>query len=169
MTVKVDLLDAMRHERAALLTTLSAANSALLTQPALVGGWSVAQLLAHLTVADWRLIQAISVLRCTGSLTSWETLSDAQVEEANRQIAARTAAQPFAPIWTRFTEARELLMQAIAGLTEEELLMPVGPQSYSFEQLIAGDTWMHEQEHRPDIARAIFMALHAAPGAAPAP
>jgi|GEM_PF-1387324 hypothetical protein len=162
MTVKLDLIDAMRHERAALLTTLSPAGSDLLMQPGLVGEWSIAQVLAHLAASDWRLIQAIGVLHCTGSLAEWETLSDAQVEAMNAQVAARAATQPFPRIWARFTEARELLLMAIGGLTEDELLTPVGTQSYSLEQLIAGDTWMHEQEHRPEIARAIFTVLHAA-------
>jgi len=165
MTVKVDLIDSMRHERAVLLTILSTASSALLTRPGLVGEWSVAQVLAHLTASDWRLIQAIGVLHCAGSLATWETLSDEQVEAANARVAARAATQPFARIWARFTEARELLLSAISGLTDEELLTPVGAQSYSLEQLIAGDTWMHEQEHRLEIGHALYAALHGANGA----
>jgi hypothetical protein len=121
-TTKQGLLEAIEIEGKALEQLLAGLTPAQMTQPGLVGEWSVKDVLAHLLewhhmVLNWHSAGLQGKIPATPS----ETFNWAQLPQLNQQIYEKHCNRPLADIQKELKASHEKTVGTIQGLSEEEL------------------------------------------------
>ena len=119
---KKQLLDAMEAERKALEQLLVELSPAQMTQPGIVGEWSVKDVLAHLLewqdmVLSWHSIASKGKVPTVPA----EGLSWAQLPQLNQQIYEKHCNRPLADIQKEFKSSYKKTLSAIQDLSDEDL------------------------------------------------
>jgi hypothetical protein len=121
-TTKKQLLDATAVEWNALEQLLAGLSPAQMTQPGVVGDWSVKDVLAH--VLEWQqmLIGWHSAgLKGKVPVTPSEKFNWAQLPQLNQQIYEKHRGRPLADIQKEFHSSHRRMLKIIQGLSEEDL------------------------------------------------
>jgi len=124
-TSKDDLLTAIEKERGALETLLETLSPEQMTEPGVVGEWSVKDVLAHLV--EWEqmclgwyeagLRSEVPPLPAPGF--KWN-----QTPQLNQQIYEKHRSQPLDDVLEQFHASHREILKVIQGLSNEELFAP---------------------------------------------
>ena len=151
------LLASLRAERERWEALLAEVGEARMTTPGVAGEWSVKDLLGHLA-AYFRYWGAQLRGATTGvpptplDLFDTETTPEraATFDEQNAAIQALYAPLPLAVVLAKWREAVDLLTEAVAALTEEDVATP-GRFAWAGDrplpEAMAEDTYEHAREH----------------------
>ncbi len=121
-TTKKQLLETIEAEQNALEQFLVSLSAAQMTQPGVVGEWSVKDVLAHLLewqdmVLNWHS----AALKGKVPAVPAEGLSWAQLPLLNQRIYEKHCNRPFADIQKEFRTSYKKTLSVIQGLSDEDL------------------------------------------------
>jgi hypothetical protein len=121
-TTKKQLLEAIETEHKALEQLLAGLSPAQMTQPGVVGEWSVKDVIAHLL--EWQQMvlkwHAAGVQGKTIAIPA-EGFNWAQLPELNQQIYEKHCGRAWAEIQKEFKSSLKKVLSTIQGLSDEEL------------------------------------------------
>jgi len=118
-----------------------------MNQPGAVGVWSVKDVLVH--IAFWECYEA-NILRAVARGETPELTADDETERRNASVLTQYYQRPLSAVIADWQQAREDLLEQLAGLSEADLNDPDRfPWSNGRTLLdrIASDSYDHEQEH----------------------
>ena len=152
---KQDLMQQIEQSYADLEAALAALDAAQMTAPALPGGWSVKDALAHLSVWHRRaldLIQPVQPPRVPEIPPSG--IEEDQIEAFNARFYQEHKDDPLAEVLASFRDSYQQLLASVQQLSEADLTKPVRGETLTWH-IIAGNTYDHYPEHLEAI-RAAF-------------
>jgi hypothetical protein len=142
-----ELAALIRATGAELELLLSRLTVAEMNQPGAVGVWSVKDALAH--IAFWERHAANVVKDARHGETPLLDVED-ETESRNASVVAQYYLAPMGAVIARWNEAREDLLDQIAGLAEIDLNAPdrfPWNEGQSLLDRIAANSYEHEREH----------------------
>ena len=118
-TTVADLTEGIRAERAAWEAVLARVPRDLLIQPGLPGGWSVKDVLAHMT---WGMREGIGVMRAKRLVGSdlWKLDDDGR----NAIVVEQSRSRPLDRILADYETTSAEYLRELAALTDEQLNDP---------------------------------------------
>jgi uncharacterized protein (TIGR03083 family) len=144
---KQEIIQQIAQSYAALEAKLAALDAAQMTAPALPGGWSVKDTLAHLSVWHRRALDIIDPTTPPrvpnippGGIT------DETINEFNTQMYAQHQNQPLSEALADFRASYRELLASVQRLPEADLTRPLLGES-TVLAIIAGNTYDHYPEH----------------------
>jgi hypothetical protein len=156
---KTQLLTELRNEQAAWEALLDEIGEAHMTQPEVAGGWSIKDIVAHLT--GWRrrtVLRFRAAHDPTIDMTPpWpaelaDLNEDVDVDEVNAWIYETNRDRPLADVLNDSREVFQQLVEAIGALTDEQLNDPQRFPWLGSERLTGAFLFGHfHQEHEPDM------------------
>jgi hypothetical protein len=121
-----------------------------MTEAGLPGGWSVKDVIAHITWYEREMIGMLKAMALEGS-DLWQLPQD----ERNIPIYEQNMDRPLEQVLAESEQVHNQLFEAIALLSEEELSDPSHfkdmPSEWSPWDVMAGNTYDHYHQHIPDI------------------
>jgi hypothetical protein len=138
---KKALLKRISRERDRLLATLDVLTEEEMARPGACGEWSAKDVLAHIAAWEEECARAIGTL---GKGEPWDV--DYDLEAWNDQTYRQRRSLPLDQVRREFQGAHQTLLEAIGGLTEEQLA-----QNSDIRGWIANSTYAHYQEHLLDL------------------
>jgi hypothetical protein len=150
---KTQLLDSMRHEQAAWEALLDEIGEAHMTQPEVAGGWSIKDIVAHLTGWRRRSVRRFQALLKHESDFSppWppELRED---DEINAWICESNRDRPLAEVLSDSREVFQQLVETLDAFSEDELQDLRRTLGLEEEQVSGSIFFAHfHQEHEPDM------------------
>ncbi len=119
---KKQLLEAMEVERKALEQLLARLSPAQMTQPGIVGEWSVKDVLAHLLEWQQMVLNWYSTgLKGKVPAIPAEGLNWSQIPELNQRIYEKHCGRPLADIQKEFKASYKKTLNTIQDLSDEDL------------------------------------------------
>jgi len=120
-------------------------------------GWSVKDHLAHLAVWEGSMIAVLTGGDKAAALgVTPELLALPGYDEVNEVIRARWADLTRAEVETMLAATRQRLLTLLGGMTYDDLMRPYAAYSPGdpdktdpVAYWLAGNTWEHDDEHRP--------------------
>ena len=147
---KKQLLEILRMERSRWEELLANVGMGRMTQPGVLGEWSVKDMIAHVTWYEREMVGLLKMRVLAGS-DLWELPHDqrnASIFEANRDRLLPEV----------LTEARQIfeeLVLAIESLTDDDLVDPARfagmPSEWQPWKLIAENSYEHYRQHMPHV------------------
>jgi hypothetical protein len=149
---KNKLIQKIEGARTNFESTLGTLDRAQMTQPGVVGNWSVKDIVAHLTA--WERLMVVWLADYPRGVPVERPTGDAEFDELNERIYLENKDKPLEEVLREFETAHEMTLQALHG-TPEEVLFDTGRYSYRgglpLWQMVAGNTWWHYSEHGEEI------------------
>ena len=142
-----DMLQQIEQSYAAFEAGLAALNEAQMTAPALPGGWSVKDALAHLSVWHRRALDIIDTLetpRVPGIPAGG--IDDETVEAFNARFYLQYKDQPLSVALADFRASYLELLACVQRLSDADLMKPLVGGTRTWE-ITAGNTYDHYPEH----------------------
>ncbi len=157
MSTTVNLFESLRQERANFLDALKDLPDALLDQKDVVGGWSIKNVLAHLT--DWEQVVTSFLPERFATGVQPEILSRIGTDEDAwnaRQVSSREHLT-FQEQLDEFVRTRQTLLQELEDIGEEGLHRqhPWPEWEGTLATYILEEIGGHEREHREAVLAAI--------------
>jgi hypothetical protein len=121
-TTTKTLLETIEFERNALESLLAELSPDRMTEPGMVGEWSVKDVLAHLL--EWeQMVLCWHSAGLTGKvpITPSEEFNWAQLPQLNQQIFEKSQNRPLADIQKEFAASYKKTLKIIQGLSDEDL------------------------------------------------
>lgn len=160
---KTELLERMRAGREEWEALLAQIPDSTRTEPALAGGWSVKDLIAHVAAFEnWTAAQIraanegraptdkelYGVEEVTVDPEGWD------LDRQNAVIYARYRETPLAEVMTFSSQAFADLVAAVEGVPEEDFARP-GAQAWTDDStllaVIPGQSYAHYEQHADDL------------------
>lgn len=149
---KEKLLQKIEASRKQLQEVLGQVDRSQMTQPGVVGEWSVKDVVAHLTA--WEDMMVTWLVDYPKGVPVERPTSDAEFDEWNERIYLQNKDKPLEEVLRAFDSAHEMTLQALHD-TPEEVLFEAGRYAYRgglpLWQMVAGNTWWHYREHGEEI------------------
>ncbi|HEX6036375.1 MAG TPA: ClbS/DfsB family four-helix bundle protein [Anaerolineales bacterium] len=121
-TNKNALLEAIEIERNALEGLLAGLSPEQMTEPGIVGEWSVKDVLAHLLEWEQMVLRWHAAgLKGKVPITPSEEFNWAQLPQLNKQIYEKHCHRPLADIQREFKSSSRKIRKTIQGLSDEDL------------------------------------------------
>jgi hypothetical protein len=153
---KKQLLAEMQSEQAAWLALLDEIGEENMTQPEVAGGWSIKDIVAHLT--GWRrrtVLRFRAALDPTVDMTPdypAELDEDDEVDEINAWIYKANRDRPLADVLNDSREVFQQLVAEVSALSDEQLNDPQRFPWLEGERLTGAFIFGHfHEEHEPDM------------------
>ncbi len=144
---KQEIIAQIEQSYAALEAALAALNAEQMTEPALPGGWSVKDALAHLSVWHRRALDIIDPAQPPRVPAIPPSGIEAdQVEMFNARFYAEHKDDPLPDALANFRESYQQLLASTRQLSDADLLKPLAGDTRLW-QVIAGNTYDHYPEH----------------------
>jgi hypothetical protein len=148
---KAELRTAIRRDRATLDALVSTLSESQLTASGANGSWSVKDHLAH--IAAWeRMIVAHLQDGSDADIANMDAASyaAATLDELNHRLHQMSRDRPVADVLREFAEAHGAVVAFIAAMPEQQLTAAYwsdDPQVRTVLEKVAGDTFLHYEEH----------------------
>jgi hypothetical protein len=144
------LLEVMHAARSNWEALLAEAGEARLTEPGVVGDWSLKDIIAHITYFEtWAADNVIAIRR--GEPRPQAEYKGLQVDEENALIYERLRTKPLAQVLQESRISFQRSVDAVQGLRDEDLYDPeytrASGADWAVFDLIEGDTFEHYNEH----------------------
>ena len=153
---KKQLLAEMQSEQVAWLAVLDEIGEENMTQPEVAGGWSIKDIVAHIT--GWRrrtVLRFRAALDPTVDMTPYwpaELDEDDEVDEINAWIYKANRERPLADVLNDSREVFQQLVTAVDALSDEQLNDPQRFPWLEGERLAGAFIFGHfHEEHEPDM------------------
>lgn len=147
---KLTFIDEIRKAREEWLSLIAEVGKPRMTEPGLPGGWSVKDVIAHITWYEREMIGMLKAMALVGS-DLWQLPHD----ERNVPIYEKNRDRPLEEVLSEAEQVYAQLFEAIASLSEDELSDPSHfrdmPSEWTPWDVIAGNTHEHYHQHIPDI------------------
>ena len=154
--IKKQLLAEMQSEQAAWLALLDEIGEENMTQPEVAGGWSIKDIVAHLT--GWRrrtVLRFRAALDPTVDMTPdypAELDEDDEVDQINAWIYKANRDRPLADVLNDSREVFQQLVAEVSALSDEQLNDPQRFPWLEGERLTGAFIFGHfHEEHEPDM------------------
>ncbi len=146
---KDELIASIRRDRATLDALVASLDEAQMTTPALDGGWSVKDVLAH--ISAWEELCA-SWLDAAGRGETPDRPEVRNVDETNARVYAAAKDTPLALVLARSRTSYEAMLRAVEALSDADL---ADEQRFGWPawQMASGNSDEHYREHAAQIAR----------------
>jgi hypothetical protein len=151
---KEEILDQLDSSREQLLVLLEPLSDEALLQPGVMGEWSVADILAHLTAWESELVTALLQIDKGKKPERWLS-ANADVEGYNAGRYAENKGRDLDRIFADWHNVRLKLEEWLDSFSEDELNNPKRyswANNHSLVQIIMETSFEHEVEHLPEIA-----------------
>ena len=152
---RAELMELIRRERAALENTLSQLAEEQLLQLLGPDGWTVKDLLAHITIWEQRMVQWTreSLRGYTPERPAPEMTWD-DLDRLNQINYEESRDRPLDSVLGEFNRSYLQVLQIVGELTQEDLFDPmrfVWRHSDPMWHMVAANTWWHYREHNDTI------------------
>ena len=153
---KKQLLAEMQSEQAAWLALLDEIGEENMTQPEVAGGWSIKDIVAHITGWRRRTVQRFrAALDSTVDMAPYwpaELDADDDVDEINAWIYRANRDRPLADVLDDSREVFQQVVNAIEAMSEEQLNDPQRLPWLEGERLTGALIFSHfHEEHESDM------------------
>ncbi len=154
MTIEMDKATLIRNieesrlEMEELLTQLSETQ---LTTPGVAGGWSVKELLSH--ISYWER-DTIDVLQAAARGETPYLTGEEQNDARNAEAVARNGDRSMAEVMAQYYHTVDTLIETIRAFPDADLFEPdrfPWRNGRPLWRLVAGESYNHEREHREQI------------------
>lgn len=146
-----EILATLKHSRAEMERALAGLTEAQMTEPGVVGEWSVKDLLAHLTAWEVQVVTTLGQLQ-RGQRIKSVPWTDEEAQTLNAQWHADYRDRPLDNVLADFRAVRPQTARQVERLSEADLQEPRKFLSGdSLEKMIAVETFEHEAEHLPHL------------------
>jgi uncharacterized damage-inducible protein DinB len=147
-----DVLRLVGDSRAELEAALARVPAERFEEPLLDGGWTVKDLLAHVTYWEWAFLSNI------GEPPPPVPRQD-DVDVTNRAVYEFNRARPLADVRREFESTHRRLLERISEFDHDAInSRPMEDRETVVWQFVAGETWEHYPEHIAQLERAGFSA-----------
>jgi len=147
---KAEFFDTLRTERARWDELLSQIDETQMTQPGVVGEWSVKDIFAHVTWFEREMVGMLQARALIGS-----ELWDLSQDERNAVVFERNRHLPLRDVLAEARRVYEQLLEGLQSLSEEELTdagrFREMPAEWLPWKIIADNTYEHYLAHAPAI------------------
>lgn len=144
---KQEIITQIEQSYAALEAALEALNVGQMVEPALPGGWSVKDALAHLSVWHRRALDIIDPVQPPRVPTIPPSgIEDDQVDTFNARFYAEHTGDLLPDVLADFRESYRQLLASTQRLSDADLMKPLAGDTWLW-QVIAGNTYDHYPEH----------------------
>jgi len=154
---KAEIMKLLQSERRSLERVLAELSEGQMTQPGVENGWSVKDIMAH--ISDWekRMVGWIGdsvrgeVPQRPAPGKTWDDL-----DRLNEQTYVLNKDRELRDVLADFHRSYERALARVEALTEEDL---VDPQRFAWREgdplwhMVAANTWEHYQEHRESVEK----------------
>jgi hypothetical protein len=147
---KARLLSSIERERKQLDETLALVDRARIEETAFEGGWSVKDLLAHITFWDERALDRVEAVLSGSTPSQLEGTTD----EINIHAFEERRNRPLQEVMSDYHSTYKSLLAKIAALQDEDLADPkrfTWAHRLPLRRLIRWDTDLHYAEHNLQI------------------
>lgn len=152
---KAMLLDKIRSGYAALEAQLNPLDEAQMAAPSADGGWSIKDILAHITAWHYRLLDRIhAIKRNEEPALGFSGVTDEEIDRLNAQFYEENKARPLNEVLSNLRASHLSVIESMQAMADEDL---TDPQRFawmggdSFWKLVASDTYEHYLEHTESI------------------
>ena len=150
---KEEILDRLYNSREQMLILLEPLSDEALLQPGVMGEWSVADILVHLTAWESELVTALLKANKGKKPGRW-IAANADVEGYNAGRYAENKGRDLDRIFADWHNVRLKLEEWLDSFSEEDLSNPKRyrwAENRSLGQIIMESSFQHEVEHLPEI------------------
>jgi hypothetical protein len=151
---KSSLLNEMQTNYAALVEIISPLDNAQMTTEGVIPGWSIKDILAHITSWHLRLLTWLNAAIRNQQPTISGPESEEEMNALNAQFYQENKSLSLDEALTNFRITHQQITEWIQSMLEEDLINPnrfAWLQGQPLWQLVAGDTYEHYQEHKAQI------------------
>lgn len=146
-----ELLTALKNARAEMENALAGLTEAQMTEPGVVGEWTVKDLLAHLTAWEVEVVTTMGHLQ-RGQRIKAVAWTDEDVQRLNTQWHIDYKDRPLERVLADYRAVRPQTLRQVERLTEADLREPrPWLNGDTLEKMIAIETFEHEAEHLPHL------------------
>jgi hypothetical protein len=147
---KTELIEALEDSRQEFIEMLEELPDTLLTEPALAGGWSIKDTLAHLTYWEGQTVTLLfQVLRGVEKPTTVH-FGEESVDDINARWHQQSQTRSMEIIWNDFVGVRKQTIRRINEMNESDLTQAsrfAWMKGVPLIELVMSDTVEHEEEH----------------------
>lgn len=150
-----EILKALTESRQNFLAAINGISEADMSQPGVVGEWSVKDILVHLTRWEAELVKLLWQA-AQGVKPTTIHFSGIKVDETNQRWFEESRSRPLALALQDFHGVRKQTIRRVKDIPEKSLSDPgvfSWLDGHPLWEWIAGDTFEHESEHAEDILR----------------
>jgi uncharacterized protein (TIGR03083 family) len=146
---KLTFINKVQEAREEWLGLLAKVGMPRMAEPVLPGGWSVKDVIAHITWYEREMVGMLEAMALVGA-ELWQLPHD----ERNVPIYEENRDRPLEEMLSEAEQVYDQLFVAIASLSEDELSDPSHfrdmPSEWIPWNVIAGNTYEHYRQHIPD-------------------
>jgi hypothetical protein len=149
-TNKAALLEKMNCGYAAFQTLLAVLGEAQMTRAGVNGGWSIKDVLTHLTAWQRAMMDRLQAAARNEKPTLTVDLTDEEIDRLNEQFYQEGKARPLVEVLTDFRTTYLQIVEVVQALPWEDL---ADAHRFAWQngiplwRYVAGDTYEHYQEH----------------------
>ncbi len=159
---KATLLDKIRSGYAALEAQLALLNETQMTTPGTDGGWSIKDILAHIMMWQYRLLDRIGAIsRNEEPALLISGVTNEQIDKLNAQFNEENKPRSLNEILSGLRTSHAQVIEAVQTMADEDLFDPqrlAWMDGDPFWHLVASDTYEHYQEHTESIKELVNQA-----------
>ncbi len=152
-TDRIQLASALESARTAIEGLLDEAGEARLTEPGVVGEWSVKDILAHVTAWEERIMAWAEALHQGTRPIPAPWPSGLSEEQVNTTIYQNNQARPLAEVLERWRQTHQKITETVQSMNDEELFQRKIDwlNGASFAEAIPGNSFEHIDSHANDM------------------
>ena len=150
---KHELIETLKQSRAALLAALDGLDNESMLEPALANGWSVKDLLAHLSAWEAQLITLL-YQAAHGQTPTTIHFRQASIDETNARWEAENRERPLEQVLSDFRAIRAQTVRRLEPFSEADLFEPgrfAWAKGYALYEWVASDSYKHEGDHLEEV------------------
>jgi hypothetical protein len=149
---KDELLIAIKRDRTALDGLVERVPDNRMTEPALVGGWSVKDVLAHITA--WEQLCLKWIKENKREELTWGGDNNQQVDTLNAKLYAENLDRPLKAVREQSKHSYDQMLAAVEWLSDQDLAAkPSWAPGAETWQIISANSDDHYREHIEQLAR----------------
>ena len=150
---KNELIDTLNQSRADLLAAIEGLDDEAMLEPALANGWSLKDLLAHLTAWEAQLVTLLYQV-AHGQTPTTIHFRQASTEETNARWEAENRARPLEQVLSDFRAIHAQTIRRLEPFSEADLFEPgryAWARDYALYEWVASDSYGHERDHLEEV------------------
>ena len=147
---KAILLDKIRARYDEFERVLAPLNESQMTTTGVMDGWSIKDILAHITSWQKRTVERLSAAKRNGRPAHQPVSNEEEMDRVNAQFYQANKDRPLAEVLSDYRTTHAQLLETVQGTSEDDLF---NAQKFAWTegsplwQNVAGNTYEHIDEH----------------------
>ena len=147
---KAILLDKIRTRHDEFERVLAPLNETQLTTTGVMGGWSIKDILAHITAWQKRTLHRLEAAKRNEKPAHQPVSNEEEMDRVNAQFYQESKNRPLTEVLSDFRTTHAQMLETVQGMSEEDLF---DAQKFAWTegsplwQNVAGNTYEHIDEH----------------------